>query len=120
MRSRRDTTGISRLVTVVGFSAAVVAGSAGAAVAAPVPRPVAPKPVAQRHVKAGHHHPRLHTIVRCQNDDTEQIDEFGDEGEEPRHTLTPAGAPGCSRAALDIARILAGDRARPRAARPVR
>jgi hypothetical protein len=49
--------------------------------------------------------------VRCQNDETEQTDEFDDDGLEPRHVVTPGGADGaCSRDALNIADILAGDR----------
>jgi hypothetical protein len=60
--------------------------------------------------------------MRCQNDDTDQIDDFGDDGDEPRHSFTPAGSAGgrCTGDALGIARVLAGEHPRSRAARPVR
>jgi hypothetical protein len=53
--------------------------------------------------------------VRCQNDETDQIDEFDDEATEPRHIVIPdrPGAAGhCvgSREALQIAGLLGGDR----------
>ena len=114
--------GLTRLGTMVCVGAAAMAMTAGAAVAGPVPRPPAQKQAGHTgHTRTAHHRP--HTVVRCQNDDTEQIDEFGDDGDEPQHSFTPIqAAPGgrCSRDALGIARTLAGDRARPRTARPVR
>lgn len=112
-----------------GVLAAIVCGSvavsAGAAAAAPAPRPPAAR---QRqaghpgHVGAVRHHPRPRTVMRCQNDDTDQIDDFGDDGDEPRHSFTPAGSAGgrCTGDALGIARVLAGEHPRSRAARPVR
>jgi hypothetical protein len=111
------------LAAVVGGAVAV---SAGAAVAGPVPRPPAARQAAA-HKQAGrgehvHHRPRPRTVLRCQSDDTDQIDEFGDDGDEPRHSFTPTepGGGRCSGDALGIARILAGEHPRSRAARPVR
>jgi hypothetical protein len=50
--------------------------------------------------------------VRCQNDETDQIDEFDDEDGEPRHIVMPGAAGHCvgSREALQIAGLLGGDR----------
>ena len=52
--------------------------------------------------------------MRCQDDDTEQIDEFDDDGDEPLHTVSPgATEPAGGRCpglqdALGLAGILAG------------
>jgi len=118
MWGRPNNAGAVRLVTMACLGTAAMAVMAGTAVAGPAPRPPAQKPKPAGHAKAGHHHSRPRTVVRCQNDDTDQLDEFGDDGEEPRHVLTPAqtGTAGrCAGDALDIARILAGDHVRPRA-----
>jgi hypothetical protein len=64
------------LIKVVAYAAVGVLASTGTA--APVPRPPA------RHEPA---RPRGQTIISCQSDDTEQVDEFGDD-DEPRHTVT--------------------------------
>lgn len=98
---------------------AAMAVSAGVAVAGPAPRPPVQKQVSHTRTV---HHPRPRTVVRCQNDDTDQIDEFGDDGDEPRHSFTPTESAGgrCTGDALGIARVLAGQHARPRATRPVR
>src|SRR3569833_2478035 len=139
MRGRRDET--VRLMAVLGAGIATMGALAGTAVAAPVPKPPAqqvagPRPPAPQQAATGHSghaagrakagHPRPRTVVRCQNDETDQIDEFDTDRDEPRHIVTPAGntqAGHCagSRDAIEIARILAGEhRARPRAARLVR
>jgi hypothetical protein len=131
MWGRRNNTGAVRLVTMACLGTAAMSVMAGTAVAGPAPRPPAPKAAGHAKAghakagpaKAGHHHSRPQTVVRCQNDDTDQLDEFGDDDEEPRHVLTPiqAGPAGrCAGDALDIARVLAGDRARPRTAPHVR
>jgi hypothetical protein len=109
---------------------AAMAVSAGAAVAGPVPRPPSQKQDQKQdqkqvgqtgHIRTVHHHPRPRAVVRCQNDETDQIDEFGDDVDEPRHSFTPTESAGrCSGDALGIARVLAGEHARPRVARPVR
>jgi hypothetical protein len=116
----RNTAGV--LATIVCGAMAATAVSTGTAVAGPVPRPpsarqaAAPRPAG--HHGATRHHPR--TVMRCQSDDTDQIEEFGDD-DEPRDSFTPAEASGrCSGDALGIARILAGDHPRRRPARPVR
>jgi hypothetical protein len=64
--------------------------------------------------KGRHHHQQPRTVVRCQNDDTDQLDEFDGEGE-PVHIVSPGGAapaggncPG-AQDALGIAGILSGD-----------
>jgi hypothetical protein len=123
MRGRRNRAG--RLVAIV---AVALACTAGAAVADPVPRPSAHGVAgkgngATRHgvVRKGHHHLRPRTVVRCQNDDTEQIDEFDNDGGEPVHIVSPGAAeaaggrcPG-AQDALGIADLLAGGhRARAR------
>ncbi|HZE30131.1 MAG TPA: hypothetical protein VE198_01690 [Actinoallomurus sp.] len=101
--------------------AAALAGTAGVAAADPPPKPsahgVAGKGnAATRHGvgRNGHRHLRPRTVVRCQNDDTEQLDEFDSDNDEPLHivspdTAAPAGGrcPGI-RDALGIADILAG------------
>jgi hypothetical protein len=124
MRGRRNS-------VVLAIVAAALAGTAGAAVADPPPRPsahgVAEKGnAATRHGvgRRGHHHVRPRTVVRCQNDDTEQIDEFDDDGE-PLHVVSPGTAeaaggrcPG-ARDALGIAGMLAGGH-RTRARVPAR
>lgn len=38
--------------------------------------------------------PRGHTVISCQSDDTEQIDEFNDD-DEPRHTVIPGTNRSC-------------------------
>lgn len=117
----RTKTGALRLGTMVFVGAAAMAISAGAAVAGPAPGPPAQKQAGHTgHIRTVHH-PRPRTVARCQSDDTDQIDEFGDDGDEPRHSFTPTESAGrCSEDALGIARVLAGEHARPRAARPVR
>jgi hypothetical protein len=116
MRGRR-----SRVVLAV--VAAALAGTAGVAVADPLPRPgahgVAGKGnAATKHgvVRKGHHHVRPRTVVRCQNDDTDQLDEFDSDSDsdEPLHVVSPGTAapaggqcPGVQDA-LGIADILAG------------
>jgi hypothetical protein len=122
MRGRRTKV----VLTVV---AAALAGTAGVAVADPVPRPhgVAGKGnAATWHAvgRRGHHHVRPRTVVRCQNDDTEQIDEFDNDGGEPLHHVSPgteAAGGRCPGAqdALGIADILAGGH-RTRARVPAR
>ncbi|GAB2828616.1 hypothetical protein GCM10027176_36000 [Actinoallomurus bryophytorum] len=120
---------MGRLVAIV---AVALAGTAGAAFADPLPRPgghgVAGKGnTATRHgvVHKGHHHLRPHTVVRCQNDDTEQIDDFDSDGGEPVHIVSPGAAEaaggGCPGAqdALGIADVLAGGH-RTRAGVPLR
>jgi hypothetical protein len=115
MRGRRNRVVLAG-VTVV---AAALAGTAGVAVADPLPKPNAHTGkgnTATRHgvARKGHHHVRPRTVVRCQNDDTEQIDEFDSDGGEPLHTVSPgtvapagSGCPG-AQDALGIADILAG------------
>jgi hypothetical protein len=104
-------------------------GTASAAVAGPLPRPPRTAAGAARR-PAGHHrrgrnaYPRPRTVVRCQNDDSEQIDEIDNDGIAPSHVITPAGgapAGSCAGAedALGIARALAGDRP-VRTVRPAR
>lgn len=125
MRGRR-----SKMVLAI--AAVALAGTAGVAVADPQPRPsahgVAGKGnTATRHGvgRRGHHHVRPRTVVRCQNDDTEQIDEFDNDGGEPLHIVPPGTAeaaggscPG-AQDALGIADILAGGH-RTRARVPAR
>jgi hypothetical protein len=65
--------------------------------------------------RTGRHHPRPHSVVRCQNDETDQVDEFDNEDGEPRHIVAPSrpdAAGHCigSREALAIAGLLGGDR----------
>ena len=125
MRGRRTQVVLTIIV-------AALAGTAGVAVADPPPRPgahgVAGKGNAATHHavgRRGHHHVRPRTVVRCQNDDTEQIDEFDDDGGEPLHIVSPGTAeaaggrcPG-AQDALGIADILAGGH-RTRARVPAR
>ena len=108
---------------VLAIAAAALAGTAGVAAADPRPRPsahgVAGKGnAATRHGvgRKGRHHLRPRTVVRCQNDDTEQLDEFDNDSDEPLHIVSPGTAapagercPGI-RDALGIADILAGGR----------
>jgi hypothetical protein len=144
MRGTRDRGALLRLATIAGASvvaAGALAGTGGAALADPLPRPPgraqakrpAPAQAGQpahpagkgpaRH--AGRHHHRPRTVVRCQNDDTDQLDEIDDDGDEPRHYVAPgstAPSGGCAQDALNLAGLLAGDhRTRARTARrPVR
>jgi hypothetical protein len=128
MRGRRNRVVLAG-VTIV---AAALAGTAGVAVADPLPRPNAHGAAgkgnaATRHAvgRRGHHHVRPRTVVRCQNDDTEQIDEFDSDGGEPLHTVSPgtvapagSACPG-AQDALGIADMLAGGH-RTRARVPAR
>jgi hypothetical protein len=114
MRGRR-----SRVVLAI--VAAALAGTAGVAVADPLPKPgahgVAGKGnAATKHgvVRKGHHHVRPRTVVRCQNDDTDQLDEFDSDSDEPLHVVSPGATvpaggqcPGVQDA-LGIADILGG------------
>lgn len=131
MTSTRNRGALLRLATFSGASvvaAGALAGMGGAALADPLPKPPGRAQAAQ-HVtakghtrtgrKAGRHRPR--TVVRCQNDDTDQTDEIDTDGDEPRHFVSPdvtAPAAGCSRDALNLAGLLAGDH-RTRAHRSV-
>jgi hypothetical protein len=110
--------GASWAVAIVS-AGAVLAGTASVAAADPAPVPVTRHSVAgkghpgrARHARRpGHHRAWPRTVVRCQNDDTEQTDDIDGDGIEPRHVVTPGAADGaCSRDALNIADILAGDR----------
>jgi hypothetical protein len=114
MRGRRNT-------VVLAIVAAAFAGTAGVAAADPPPKPRAHGAAgkgnaATRHGVGhkGHHHVRPRAVVRCQNDDTEQIDEFDNDGDEPPHTVSPSAVepaggrcPGLQDA-LGLAGILAG------------
>ena len=89
MRGRRSE-------VVLAIVVAAFVGPAGVAVADPPPKPGAHGPAAKGNTatghgvaRKGHHHVRPRTVVRCQNDDTEQIDEFDSEDDEPLHTVSP-------------------------------
>jgi hypothetical protein len=130
MRGRRNTAVPVRWLMTIAAAAlaatgtAALAGTESVAAADPLPRPNAhARGVAgkghgsTRHGagRKGHHHIRPRTVVRCQNDDTDQIDEIDNDGGEPQHIVSPGGAaPGgghCAgvRDALGIAGLLAGD-----------
>lgn len=119
--------GIRRVIVAALAGASVLAaGAEGTALADPVPRPVL-KPLppraqagsaAKAHVQDGQHprrvrHHRPRTVVRCQSDGTEQIDEIDSDDDGPRHYVSP-DAPGpagnCpgARQALAIADLLDG------------
>ena len=146
MRGTPNRGALLRLATIAGASvvaAGALAGTGGAVLADPLPKPpgraqakpAAPAQVKQpvhaagkgrgpaRHPGRRHHRPR--TVVRCQNDDTDQLDEIDNDGDEPRHYVSPestAPGGGCAQDALNLAGLLAGDhhtRART-ARRPVR
>jgi hypothetical protein len=99
----------------IASAGAFLAGTASVAVADPAPVSRHPA-VGRGHValgrhahRPGRHRPRA--VVRCQNDETDQTDDIDSDDIEPRHVVTPGAADGtCSRDALNIAGILAGDR----------
>jgi hypothetical protein len=131
MRGTRSRGGVLRLVTFAGASvvaAGALAGTGGAVLAGPLPKPpgqaqavrsehAAGKGRAQaRHGghAAGRRHARPRTVVRCQNDDTDQTDEFDTDSDSdtPSHFVSPdstAPAGRCSRDALALAGLLSGD-----------
>jgi hypothetical protein len=111
------------LVTAVSAGMVALCPSAGRAGTGPSPQPGGRPRTQQDHTsgraghgggrKTGHHHPR--SVVRCQNDETDQLDEFDDEDGEPRHVVAPSrpdAAGHCvgSREALQIAGLLGGAR----------
>jgi hypothetical protein len=110
------------LVTAVCAGMVALCAPAGRAATGPAPQPDGRPRTQQDHAtgRAGHgggrrpgHHPR--SVVRCQNDETDQLDEFDDEDGEPRHIVPPSrpDATGhCvgSREALQIAGLLGGAR----------
>ena len=113
---------------VVAVASLVIVGICGEAAGAdPRPRPVR-RPDAH-HAQVAHpggrqarHHVRPRAVVRCQSDGTNEVDEFDDQDGLPQYTFSPGGSPAaqageCSGRALDIARILAGDRPTPRRTR---
>jgi hypothetical protein len=86
-------------IAVLPVTAALLVPAAGAA-AAPSPRPVAGRTAAPRDASradgghsAGHGRGRAHhrprAVVRCQNDETDQVDEFDSDDDEPRHVIGP-------------------------------
>jgi hypothetical protein len=128
-RGRRRHLGV--LVTTLAGASVLAAGTAGAGLADPSPVPhgravrSGPATAGRGHLQGRHsgtgrkgRHQRPRTVVRCQSDDTDQVDEIDDDTEEPRHHVVPGGtvAPSgsCSGVgeALGIADILAGDRPR--------
>lgn len=134
MTGRRRNLGV--LLTTLAGASVLAAGTACPGLADPLPGPhvraaqTGPATTGRAHLqarhpgtgrKARHHRPR--TVLRCQSDDTDQIDEIDDDSEEPRHYAAPGGtvaSPGsCLGAgqALGIAGILAGDRPRGRRVR---
>jgi hypothetical protein len=129
MRGTRSRGVVLRLVTFAGASvvaAGALAGTGGAVLAGPLPKPPGQAQAGQpRHVAsrsqaqprhgghaAGRRHVRPRTVVRCQNDDTDQTDEIDSDSDGPSHFVSPditAPAGRCSRDALDLAGLLAGD-----------
>ncbi|MCW2862205.1 MAG: hypothetical protein JWP48_3913 [Actinoallomurus sp.] len=116
------------LVTAVCAGMVALCAPAGRADTGPSPQPGGRSRTQQDHTtgragqgggrRTGHHRPR--SVVRCQNDETDQLDEFDDEDGEPRHSVAPSrpdAAGHCvgSREALQIAGLLGG--ARPAAPR---
>lgn len=129
MSGTRSRGAMLRLVTFAGASvvaAGALAGTGGAALADPLPGPQGQAQAGQHgaskgrtqpgHIrKVGHHHSRPRTVVRCQNDDTDQSDDIDSDDDEPRHYISPgstAPAGGCAKDALNLAGMLAGDRTR--------
>jgi hypothetical protein len=129
------------IVTALAGASVLAAGAAngadgakaeGVALAGPSPRPYPSHARAASAVKGrvqGKHPHRVHrhrprTVVRCQSDGTDQVDEIENDGEEPRHYVSPgspAPAAGCPsvQQALGIANLLDGGH-RTRPVRPVR
>jgi hypothetical protein len=116
--------GVVARSVVLGVVSLALAGASGEAAGAdPVPRP--PRQPAAHHAQVKRpHHVRPRTVVRCQSDGDDQVEEFDDQDDLPQYTFSPGAVPAarsgeCSGRALDIARVLAGDRRpvrRPRAA----
>ncbi len=105
------------------LAAGAVAGTGSVALADLGPEPAVPASAHVRHPgtvrKAGHRHLRARTVVRCQSDGTDQIEDFDDEGLEPRHIVgetTPTGRCADVLGALGIAGVLP----REHRTRPVR
>lgn len=116
------------VVATLAGACVLAAGAEGTALADPAPSPAharqarAVKAHADRarHVRRARHRPR--TVVRCQSEGTDQIDEIDDESDEPRHYVSPddpAPAGSCPglQEALGIANILGGGARRTRSAR---
>jgi hypothetical protein len=121
--------GIRRvLVATLAGASVLAAGAPGTALADPAPSPAHTRQARvvkahadrARHVRRARHRPR--TVVRCQSEGTDQIDEIDDESDEPRHYVspdTPAPAGTCPglQEALGIANVLGGGARRARTAR---
>lgn len=126
--------GIRRvLVATLAGASVLAAGAEGTALAGPAPSPAHAKEARAvkahggraRHVRRARHRPR--TVVRCQSDGTDRVEEIDDESDEPRHYVSPesdapAGTCPGLRDALGIANILGegGGRTRPARQSPQR
>jgi hypothetical protein len=103
------------IVAALAGASVLAAGVEGTALADPPPSP------AHAKRKVWRHPPR--TVVRCQSDGTDQINEIDDDSDEPRHYVspddpTPAGRCPDIRQALGIADLLDGGAARSTRPRP--